>query len=560
MSDENKKKKSKKWIIKAFVSFLIVMGILTFFSNTIMNMTLTQVSTQQIYGSTLSSITRASGTVHAKTEKEVKSTGEITIDQIQTYLYQYVEAGDILATLEIPEKTDDLDELKKQLEDLEKKMEYDRRTPSQSSDFYDQEMAVVDAQKALDDAKKTLDLAKNKDGLVSQTQTDINTLKKQIETAEEEKETLEGKKADAEEKRDEYNAQLPALRDAKAAAQAEYDACIKDPEDPMFDPDYLAYCEQQLNDATAAVTNMENAYNSAVNDVANYKNQISDKGTQIDNLTTSKTEKEELLTEYKALPTVSEAERKVNDAQHTLDVANKTLSDAKINAGIKSDQDQDAVDENLKKKEDLEEQIQKLEDFYAVTTIEAPISGVLISSNVSRGSKVMDKEVMFVIADMDSGFYIDCTVTKKNAEGMAVGSEVKADGCERATVEAIRPDPTDPTGSSIVRIDVEGGYMMPGSTVINCTISTSNRYYDNVVPKGAVQEDTDGNFIYVLVTKNSPLGERYIARKVSVKVISEDATSCAIEAQGINGAYCIVRTEKPIENGEQVRLATGEAN
>ena len=38
MSDEIKKKKSKKWIIKALIIFLIVMGILTFFSNTIMNM------------------------------------------------------------------------------------------------------------------------------------------------------------------------------------------------------------------------------------------------------------------------------------------------------------------------------------------------------------------------------------------------------------------------------------------------------------------------------------------------------------------------------------------
>ena len=107
---------------------------------------------------------------------------------------------------------------------------------------------------------------------------------------------------------------------------------------------------------------------------------------------------------------------------------------------------------------------------------------------------------------------------------------------------------------------MEGGYLVPGAMQVNCTIATSNRYYDCVVPKGAVQTDTEGSFIYILVTKNSPLGERYIARKVTVKILGEDSTSYAIEGAGINMAYCIVRTEKPIKNGEQVRLAQGETN
>ena len=81
-----------------------------------------------------------------------------------------------------------------------------------------------------------------------------------------------------------------------------------------------------------------------------------------------------------------------------------------------------------------------------------------------------------------------------------------------------------------------------------------------MVPKGAVHQDTEGDFIYILVTKNSPLGERYIARKVPVKVLASDSTSSAIEGAGISYAYCIVRTEKEIKNGEQVRLAQGETN
>ena len=99
MSDENKKKKSRKWIVKALIIFLVIMGILTFFSNTIMNMTLTQVSTQQVYGATLSSISRATGTLHAGNELKVKAPGEMTIADVPVYLYQEVEEGDVLAFL-----------------------------------------------------------------------------------------------------------------------------------------------------------------------------------------------------------------------------------------------------------------------------------------------------------------------------------------------------------------------------------------------------------------------------------------------------------------------------
>lgn len=560
MSDENKKKKKKSWIVKALVCFLIIMGILTFFSNTIMNMTLTQVSTQQIYGATLSTITRAPGTVKANTEVEVKAPGAVTVGQLQSFMYQSVEAGEVLTLLDLPENTDALDEKKKQLEDLEKQMEYDARTPSDGTDFYTLETGVEDAQKTLDEAKKTLDEAKNKDTLINQTKNDIDSLAAQIEKATEEKSDLEKKKQDAEETRDNWNAMLPDLRAAKDAAQKAFDECIKDPADPAYDPDYLAYCEEALKAANDAVTEAENGYNTASNNVNNYKNQISDKNKTINNLEESKTEKETLLAEYKLLPKVSDAERKVRDAEHALDTAQKSLNDARTKAGIDYDKDQDALNESYEKKEKLEKEVKELEDLYAMTEIVAPISGTIIEINVSKGQKMEEKQVMFKIADMDSGFYIECSVDKKNTEGLMIGSPVKTDICEEAYVESIRPDPMNPSGANVVRISVSGHYLVPGNTVVNCTISTSNKSYENVVPKGSVHTDGEESFIYVLVTKNSPLGERYIARKVTVKILAEDSTSCAIEGAGINYAYCIVRTEKPISNGEQVRLAKGESN
>ena len=560
MSDENKKKKSRKWIVKALIAFLVIMGILTFFSNTIMNMTLTQVSTQQVYGATLSSISRASGTLHANSEVKVKAPGEVTIAEVPVYLYQEVEEGAVLATFETSEEHADLDEAIKSLQELEKEMEYDARKPAENSDYYDMEMAVYDAEKAVKQAEKNLAAAKNKDAVVSQTRTDIKAIKDQLTQIEKDKTVLESKKQELESRRDTAYEKIESAKETLTSAQDALASCITDPSDPNFDQAALDQANKDVEDAQKEVQKEQASYNSISDELSSVCSQLVDKEQAYTKKSTELEEKQADLAEFEQITTVEEAERALKDAKHTLQVARKTLSDAKTNAGISSDREKDTKEEKLKQKEDLEKKIKELEDYYKITEIRAPISGTLISINATRGGQCMKGDEMFIIADMNSGMYVDCQVEKKDADTMMVGAEVRTDYCDSAFVDSVRPDPSDPVNSRIVRVSVEGSYLVPGAMQISCTISTSNRYYDCVVPKGAVQTDSEGTFIYILLTKNSPLGERYIARKLPVKILAEDSTSYAIEGAGVNMAYCIVRTEKPIKNGEQVRLAQGETN
>lgn len=560
MSEVQKKKKSRKWIVKALIIFLVVMGILTFFSNTIMNMTLTQVSTMQIYGSTLSNIVRASGTVKAKVTHEIKAPGDVTIENVEQYLYSNVEKGDVLATLKTPENQEDLEAKKKELEDLLKSLSYDKRTPSERTDYYYLETALADARKKASEAAKQLDQVRNKTSLIAQKKSEISNIQKKIDKAGSDKATLESQKTEMEGKRDEASEALGPLNEALLAAQVELSKCITDPEDPMFDPDRLAACTEAVKNAQVAVDNMNAMYSDYNQKVTNIINSINAKDADVTRYTTDKTKAEEELQELELLPELQDAQRALNDANHEVTTKEKELSNARINDGINSDKKQDTAAENDAKIAKLEDEIAKLEEFYSITEIKAPSSGYLTLANVTRGQQVMKDEVLFEIAELDSGLYVDCSVGKDTASQLYVGSEVRADYCDHAEVEQIRPDPNDPMNSSVVRIAVDGEWLIPGNTTITCTMSTSNRQYENVVPKGAVQRDSEGSFIYILVTKNSPLGERYIARKVPVTVLAEDSTSCAIEGPGVNFAYCIVRTEKPITNGEQVRLAQGEAN
>jgi len=77
--------------------------------------------------------------------------------------------------------------------------------------------------------------------------------------------------------------------------------------------------------------------------------------------------------------------------------------------------------------------------------------------------------------------------------------------------------------------------------------------YQTTVPNSAIYEDNNGKFVLSVEVKNSPLGTRYIARRVDVEVITSDATSSAVS--GLYGSeFVITSSTKPLSDGQQVKL------
>ena len=85
-------------------------------------------------------------------------------------------------------------------------------------------------------------------------------------------------------------------------------------------------------------------------------------------------------------------------------------------------------------------------------------------------------------------------------------------------------------------------------------ISQNAQHYDMVVPVSAVHEDNSGKFIYIVEARQSPLGNRYIARKVPVTVEASDESMCAINGSMSGSEYVITTASKPVAAGKQVRL------
>ncbi|MBP0962541.1 MAG: RND transporter, partial [Oscillospiraceae bacterium] len=91
---------------------------------------------------------------------------------------------------------------------------------------------------------------------------------------------------------------------------------------------------------------------------------------------------------------------------------------------------------------------------------------------------------------------------------------------------------------------------------IKAELGGSASQFDKVVPKTAVKKDSSGYYVYAVKSKSTPLGNRYLAEKVSVTVIAEDDTQYAISGDlGDSADYIITASSKPFSPGDQVRLA-----
>lgn len=114
--------KRREWVKNAIIIFLVVMLLLTFFSNTIMNYSLPEVSAQYVRGGTLSEQIRGSGTVEANQSYEVKISETRTIASVDVKVGDEIEKGATLFTLEDKESAE-LDEAKKNLESEQQKLD-----------------------------------------------------------------------------------------------------------------------------------------------------------------------------------------------------------------------------------------------------------------------------------------------------------------------------------------------------------------------------------------------------------------------------------------------------
>ncbi|MBQ3861363.1 MAG: HlyD family efflux transporter periplasmic adaptor subunit, partial [Clostridia bacterium] len=156
---ENKAQNRRDWVKNIAIIFLVILLLLTFFSRTIMNARLPEVSAQYAQYATLSSAVKASGTVKANESYNVIFEEEEKVEQTRKVQSVYVKAGDtvekdapILAL-----SNDPSEQLKQAREDLAKaEEELVKLKESGNVDGMTSDKTLIDAQRKIDKAEDKL--------------------------------------------------------------------------------------------------------------------------------------------------------------------------------------------------------------------------------------------------------------------------------------------------------------------------------------------------------------------------------------------------------------------
>ena len=123
-SSDKKKATRKDRIKTAIIIFLVIMLVLTFFSNTIMNHSLSQVSVQYVTSGEITPKVRGTGQAEITNPYKVTISGTRTVRSVAVKVGDTVQKGDMIYRLRKTSSTE-LEEAKKNLTTLETEYEKD---------------------------------------------------------------------------------------------------------------------------------------------------------------------------------------------------------------------------------------------------------------------------------------------------------------------------------------------------------------------------------------------------------------------------------------------------
>ena len=566
------------------IIFLLVMLILTFFSNTIMNYSLVEVSTQQVTSGQITSKVRGSGSVEASESYSVTIEETRKIATVNVKKDAEVATGDLLFTLEDTD-SDELDAAKKSLNEAQAAYESAVLTAGitvaerqsieagkgssltqKQNEIAAANQRVKDAQAAVDAAQASVDKIKAQIDAVSNSTTDTTAEEKAVLDAEKKNSEAQDSLTSAESAytpvKSAYDTALSGLQSAQSTydeAKTAYDnlPSTATEADKQTAKTSVAIAETKLKAAKATydarkddLNKVQGSYDSAKSAATDSKNALSNANYNLS---------------VKKLTGTNTAE--ANNLQAQLNTATAALTDANT-ALTSATNDQKKVTDKIsgevtiasayKTMTDLQEEVEKLQAKSIGTEITSPISGTVTDIAVTAGTTVNANDVMMTIQPENKAYVLQFSVTENQAKKVRVGDTAEIlnnwyGNDVSAVVSAIRKDPQN-RSNSIIICEMKGDVSVGDSYTLSIGEQSSN--YDTIVPTSAIREDSNGKFILIIESKSTPLGNRYYARRVDVDVITSDDTKSAVTGALEGYEYVITTTTKPIKENEQVRLAS----
>lgn len=534
------KPKNREWVKNAAIIFLLILLILTFFSNTILNRTLPQVGTQMVESGSITAQVRGSGTVVANGSHKVKATETREIRAVMVKVGQEVNAGDVLFVLGAGD-SDELEAAQESLRQLQ--VSYQRSALNVPTYDYTAE------ERKIAQAKETLEAAK----AAEQAALDSMTNNGGVNPAD-----LEQAKNDLKNAQERYDKFAESTEQQKQAAQARIDAAKAKLDEllaavpPVEEGQPQPAESQEITDARKELADAQAALAEIINGT----------GAQLEAYQADVTRCQERLDK------LTNATGAAGSAYQEAVTARKAAEDAlfELQYALEAQKQKDNKDQQLSYIDlaDIGAQIanqqKKIRELSGgeENEITANVSGTVQSVECTSGDTKMKDDILCTIEVPDMGYTLSFSVTNEQARRLKPGDSAKISnyywGREiTATLTTISTDPKNPQNNKLLTFDLEGDVSAGGELTVS--VGSKSAGYETIVPNSSIRSDSNGSFVLVIEAKSSPLGNRYIARRVDVEVLAADDSNSAVTGALQYGDYVITTSNAPVKSGEQVRMA-----
>ncbi|HRU96619.1 MAG TPA: HlyD family efflux transporter periplasmic adaptor subunit [Ruminococcus sp.] len=558
----------KREIIKTIlIIFLAALLVLTFFSNTIMNRSLAEISTERTASGKLTERIRGNGTVESNQAYEVKVDGNKTIDTIMIKTGQEVKKDDVLFTVGGGD-SEEIKTAEKQLSELE--LAYQKALLTLPADYSKENQAIADARAELNAAIAKRDSYSPDQGSDNSSQDTYNANKSQLNYYTKLQTKLQNtiSAIDMDEYASaapEYSGQLVKMKnelDEASAAYSEASTLFTTLAAGDAPQEEIDSAKADMEAKSAKVSELRSAYNDykyslrndlvsqltdAENNVDYYTGLVGDgMSSSVDMPISSVSD----AVSYDQL--VADVEQKQRALEGLISDLNKAKREGD-NASALSNLELAAQKKEIDR---AKEELEKLKKKNDVSEIKSKYSGVVSSINIKPGETTVPDSPLAIIDLSDEGFTMTINIDAEKAKKVKKGAKAEIlnnwGGDVEAVVSEIKNTSQAGSREKSVKLTISGD--VTSGEGLEIAIPCGSASYDAIVPRSAVQDDNEGKYVLTVRSKSSPLGNRYYAEKVKVEVLASDDNSCAVSGSIANGDYVITAASKPVDPGDQVRM------
>lgn len=517
--------------VKGFAVLLAVILFFTVVSRVAASFTVPRVTVAEIGSGKIGHDVTASGMVEAAGERAVCTLPDLLVAQVSVHAGERVAEGDLLFSVDLEQLGEQITELEEQIAKLRLEDEAAEKNREQET-----RKQQIEEQRAKEDYQ--------------------DAVSRQTEAGKKRAENLQAAEAAKQRAGEDLNVAI----EVKNRAEEAYNRAVKELEDAQVqdgndegDSGQNQSADQWKENRTEQNQVSDRGENAQKESLAVLQENVKQKKADLEsceaNVAEKKTAYDTSVEQWKALQDAAGTED--TSEKDATKAAARAVEDAALSGSTDNTAQINAI--TMEQYERQKKQLTVLRELNG--EVRADAAGTVTKVLVETGQKTTDTAAV-LLSDEDSGLLFTASVDSKYREYLSVGTDAELSGSGRrvedCTVSAIE---TAEDGQTVrITAELTGDSFTPGESA-EISITGKSDSYDYTISVTAIREENQKNYVLVLDTENTILGEQYVVRKVEVEVLDKNSTYAAVDSSALsNDSRIIVDSNRNVGAGDIVRL------